>query len=1187
MYRFKILLLVVFLNFSLFYKLYPQKIEITDVFPETYPTILLEFKVWDKDGNEIRNYTTNDLQVLENSITRAIQSVSCPPAGQTKFSLILTIDISYSMSEPSTIPGKTKMDVVREAARNAIKSLPKDSTRWEAAITLFDYENELIRDFTNSKWWLNKGLDTFLLNPRSGTDYNAAFLYSWTGRPGALLVAQKAKYKPVVIFLTDGKHEGRASPPPSRVNVWVSGILDSARKYNVTIYAITLGFPVPAELNAICNGTPYGQAYQSVPSQEELSNLYSDILNTIGTIGPPAPCKIRFTSDCSAGNVQVIYKPFAVVDSFKYSVPTKFLPYLEVQDRTISFVNQKDPYEKNVTLKARNNFVRIEPPGVSSPFNNVTVVDWGGAPPPFNLEKDSTRNIKVSIAPFSDSLYHSYNFTFTTSACDGNQATVNSGWIYAVDVDCGSGVVGQTKTLSQKTIFCNNWTEPLTIYTVRVAGGNESDFKLLGGTTNIIVQPLSCLNFDVAFTPSDASNRESKLIFDTQKGRFESRIYGNGSGFPEISTISSLQFPTLDCRRQVLDTAIVIRNTGALNLEITKFEITGPNASDFSFVPANPGQVTIPPNEQYVVTIRCSPNTKGNLSATLIVTSNAHNFPALNIPITAFNADYSFSPSVETIDFGVLCPNEDSIIDLEIRNIGNVDLTLTFDANSPFGVFPSNVLNISKGTSNNVKVSFKSPTEGNFTSEMSILEPHCNVIKKIQLKAIVLAPKIDRQPISISGVVGVPKDTYITIKNITNRELIIISANFTDMQLTILSPNLPWTIPPMSSLQIAVRFNPQSSGQVNAYLKLLGAPCDFIDSILFTSNPIASRATISIENHKGLIGEVITIPILIKNGTMLDQSGTTRIRTKVNYDESLLKFIGTNPFVDATQSPNSLFLNNIPFSPNVTNLLNIQFEVLNSATTQTVLDINSTETIDGWITFTEQDGLFEVLPSSAEISAGEVEVNTGEDFFLPIYLKNVKNLTNFHGAISTEISFNYSLMEPIGATPRGTINIQSNTNTIKIDNLPLYPINSDSAIALLQFRAKLGNSPQTNIDLSNTKTTKGLVIFAEKPGKLTIKNICNNGGLRLFEPNPNTVFFLYAEPGTNQLFVKFTPREISRHRLTITDLLGNVVEKLEFEETDYSEKQLVINFSNSVTGIYIVRLESLSSVLTQKFFWLK
>ncbi|MFN3781267.1 MAG: choice-of-anchor D domain-containing protein, partial [Candidatus Kapaibacteriota bacterium] len=651
---------------------------------------------------------------------------------------MLTIDISNSMSEPSTIPGKTKMDVVREAARNAIKSLPKDSTRWEAAITLFDYENELIRDFTNSKWWLNKGLDTFLLNPRSGTDYNAAFLYSWTGRPGALLVAQKSKYKPVVIFLTDGKHEGRASPPPSRVNVWVSEILDSARKYDVTIYAITLGFPVPAELNSICNGTPYGQAYQSVPSQEELSNLYSDILNTIGTIGPPAPCKIKFNSDCYAGNVQVIYKPFAVLDSFKYSVPSKFLPYLEVVDRTISFVNQKDPFEKNISLKAKNNFVRIEPPGVSSPFNNVTVIDWGGTPPPFNLEKDSTRNIRVSIVPFSDSLYHSFNFTYTTSACDGNEATVHTGWIFAVDVDCGSGVVGQTKTLPQKTIFCNNWTEPLTIYSVRISGSNDSDFRLLGGTTNILVQPLSCLNFDVAFTPSDATNRESKLIFDTQKGRFESRIYGNGSGFPEISTISSLEFPTLDCKQQVFDTAIVIRNTGALNLEINKFELTGPNASDFSFVPANPGQVTIPPNEQYVVNLRFSPNTKGNLSATLVVTSNAQNYPTLDIPISAFNADYSFAPNVEIIDFGVLCPNEESEIDLEIKNIGNVDLTLNFNVNSPFGVSPTNLLNISKGASNNVKVTFKSPTEGNFTSEMFVLEPYCNVIKKIQLKAIVL-----------------------------------------------------------------------------------------------------------------------------------------------------------------------------------------------------------------------------------------------------------------------------------------------------------------------------------------------------------------------------------------------------------------------------------------------------------------
>lgn len=1180
------LFLVLFLSI-LSYNLYSQQLKISEVFPETYPVITLEFKVWDKDGNEVRNYSTNDLQVLENSIERAIQSVSCPPVGQTKFSLILTIDISYSMSEPSTIPGKTKMDVVREAARNAINSLPKDSTRWEAAITLFDYENELVRDFTNSKWWLNKGLDTFLLNPRSGTDYNAGFLYSWTGKPGALLIARHAKYKPVVIFLTDGKHEGRSSPPPSRVNVWVGEILDSARKYDVTIYAITLGFPVPQELNSICTGTPYGQAYQSVPSQEELNNLYSNILNTIGTIGPPAPCKLKFTSDCLGGNVQVIYKPFAVMDTFIYKVPDAYLPALDVIDRTFNILNQSSSYEKLVTLKARNNFVNIVPPGVTSPFNNVSVVDWGGAAPPFQIPKDSSRTIKLSFAPFPDSQYHSFNFSFTTSACSGNDATVNAGWIYGVDVDCGSGVVGQTKTLTQQTIFCNNWTEPLTIYSIRISGGDQNDFKILGGTTNITVQPLSCLKFDIAFTPSDATNRESKLIFDTQKGRFESRIFGNGSGFPEISSVSSLILPDLDCKRQSFDTTIIIKNTGALNLEISKFEFTGTNANEFSFVPSNPGQVTIPPGGEYSITIRCIPSSKGNITANLVITSNAKNSPTYLIPISVFNADYAFTTSVNNYDFGVLCPDEQGTFDLEIRNTGNVDISVDLNLNSPFDVIPKGPVNIPKGSSAIVKVIVKSLLEGNFASNLSVIENYCNTAKQIQLNASVVAPKIDRQPVPIAGVVGVPKDTNIAVKNISSRQLTITKADFSDPQLTIISPNLPWTIAPMSSIIVTVRFNPQSSSTLNVFLRMEGNPCNFKDSVLFTSNPIASRAVIAIDKHQGLIGEIVTIPILIKNGVMLDKSGTTKIRTKVNYDQSLLKFVGTIPNVTATLGANSLLLDNIPFSPTTTTLVSINFEVLNSLATQTILDLNSTETIDGFISFTEEDGLFEVLPSSAEISIGNVEANTGEEFLLPIYLKNAKNITNFHSGISTEISFNYTLMEPIGNTPKGTVDFGTQKATIKIDNLPVKPINNDSVIALLQFRAKLGNSISTDINIENSKTNKGLVTFTEKSGKFTLKNVCMSGGPRLFQPVPQVLFEIKPAPNNGMLELKFTPYEAGLHKIVISDLLGNVIQEVKIDIANTETILIPIYLFELGNGFYILSLESPATLRTQKFLWLK
>jgi len=1184
MNKIKFLLVLVLIPLWVNYVL-SQRVEITEVFPETYPTILLEFKVWDKDGKEVRDFSSSDFTVLENSISRAIQSVMCPPVGQTKFSLILTIDISQSMSEPSTIPGKTKMDVVRQAARNAIKSLPADSSRWEAAITLFDYENVLVRNFTNSKWWLNKGLDTALLAPRGGTDYNAGFLYDWLGNPGALLVARNAKYKPVVIFLTDGKHEGRSTPPPSRVNVWVSQILDSARKYDVTIYAITLGFDVPTELNNICSGTPYGQAYQSVPSEEELGNLYSNILNTIGTIGPPAPCRIKFTSDCDGGNVELVYKPFAVSDTFTYKVPGAFLPALDVVERNISFTNQSTPYEVSVKIKARNNFVMVNPPGVTSPFNNVSVVDWGGAPPPFKLEKDSSRNVKLAISPFPDSAYHNFTFDFVTSACDGNRLSVQTGWIYPLDVDCGSGIVGQTKNLPQKTIFCNNWVEPLTIYSISISGGDQGDFKILGGTTNITVQPQSCLKFDISFTPSDASDRSSKIVFNTNKGRFESKIFGSGSGFPEISTIKSIEFDTIDCKRTSIDTTIKIRNTGALNLEISKFEFTGANPTEFSFVPSNPGAVSIPPSGEYSLTIKCSPVAKGLLSADLVITSNAKNSPSYTIPLKVFSADRSFKANIDKLDFGVICPGEEKVLDVQVQNTGNVALNLDLNTSAPYSIQSAVPISVPASSTQTVKVVLNSANEGTFDGELKTIDSYCQTVQTVTLHGVVLSPKIDRQPIVVFGVVGVPKDTVISIKNVSNRQLTISNAVFTDPQVTILSPNLPWNIPAMSSISVSIRYLAQTSDALNAYLRLTGQPCDFNDSIFVTSNPVASRADIVIEKHSGLIGEIVTIPVLIKNGIMLDKSGTTKVRTKINYDQSLLKFVSVTPNVTTNLGSNSISFDNVPITPTTNVLLQISFEVLNSSVTQTTLDINSTSAIDGFINFTEIDGSFEVLPSTAEISVGNVEANTGEEFLLPIYLKNVKNVTDFHQSISTEISFNYTLMEPIGSTPKGTI--EDGRTKIVINNLPLKPINSDSAIALLNFRAKLGNDTSTSVAIRNTRTAKGFVVFKETNGSFSLKNVCKSGGLRLFEPQPGPIFMVTTNPSENSIDVVFEPLELGIHKITLTDIFGNIIFSTEYEFSSPSQQEFRVYNNILSDGVYFVRVEGPTTVRSKKVFWVK
>lgn len=1166
-----------------------QSLKIENINSDGYPNILVEFKVFDKDSNEVRSFSVNDFDLLEGSLQRIISSIICPPTNQTKFSLILTIDISASMSEPSIIPGKTKMDVVREAARNAIKSLPTDSNRWEAAITLFDFTNELVRSFTNSKWWLLKGLDTFILAPRSGTDYNAGFLYdvSIPPKPGALLIAREARYKPVVIFLTDGKHEGRENPPPSRARVWVNQILDTAFKYDVTIYAITLGFPVPAELNSICSGTSYGQAYQSVPSQEELNDLYGTILNTIGTIGVPPPCRLRFNSDCDGGNIRLIYKPFNVSETKDYSVNPSILPVLDVSPSILSFLNLTNQEEISLKIVANNNKVDFIPPGIVSPLGNVIVTDWGGSSPPFTLERDSFRIIKIQFTPFQDNEFHTFSFTFQSSACSGNEVAVVAGRIFPIDVNCGSEIVGNTKNLSQVPIFCNNWNEPITIYSVRISGGNQSDFKLIGQTTNITLQPQTCLPFDISFTPSQPTIRESFIIFDTQKGRFESRIFGNGSGTPEITTVTKVNFLDVDCKYSFRDTTIQIYNSGVLSLEINSFSITGTNANSFEFIPANPNQISIPPNDSYQVKIRFNPNIDGINSANLEIISNASNSPNLSIPLLGFKANRNFNVNNSSIDFGTICPNEEANKTLTINSSGNVEIELFLTSSSGFSIVNSSPISIPQSSSTNVQIRVVSPTEGNFSGVLKIFDPYCNNEITLPLTVNVLAPKIDRTPIPITGNVGLSKDTTITIINPSSRALTVFSAYFRDPQIEIISPSLPWTIPPMSTINVDIRYTPTSGGIFSTFLVLEGEPCNFIDSIQFSSNPIASRADITIGNYKGLVGETIVIPIEIRNGILLNLSGTTKVRTQLSYDETMLKFLNVTPNVVFYQQPNLLTFEQIPFDPLSSTLLRISFEVLNSKNQMTPLQPMNTTAIDGFIRFNEISGSFEILPSFAEISVGNVEAKTGEEFVLPIYLHNLINVTNFHQSISTELTFNSSLMEPISPTPLGTVTEQ--VTTIKIDDLPIFPLDmNDSSIAKLRFRAKLGTAETTDIIISNTKTKEGYVRFSEKSGKLSITNICQSGGPRLFDPwGTFSLLKVKVISQSNNISLAFNPIEKGKHFFSIYNLEGQIIAHYEINFQSLSEANfnIITNLQNE--GVYLVVVITPSQVLSEKFVFLR
>ena len=137
----RVLLLIFFLLF--YYPAFSQSLTLFDIDTTSYPIMKAKFYAFDKDGNQILNYNTNDFEITENGEIRKILSVSCPaPKPPQALSSVLVMDVSGSMDG-------TNITLAQEGARAWIRGLPLGKS--ECAITTFDTKNYFVQDFTTDR----------------------------------------------------------------------------------------------------------------------------------------------------------------------------------------------------------------------------------------------------------------------------------------------------------------------------------------------------------------------------------------------------------------------------------------------------------------------------------------------------------------------------------------------------------------------------------------------------------------------------------------------------------------------------------------------------------------------------------------------------------------------------------------------------------------------------------------------------------------------------------------------------------------------------------------------------------------------------------------------------------------------------------------------------------------------------
>ena len=1162
-----------------------------------FPYIITGFKLYDKSNNEIRNSGTNIIINADNvriqekeygqTVDRTVLSApDCPEQTQTTFSAILVCDISTSMAEVLS-SGQKKIDVLREVVIDFIKNF--DPKRTEVAITTFagdalghpdDIDMKPFRPFTTNK-------DSLMLaanylaekNLRQGTNWNAAFIakkqQQYIKNLSALYYTRPTvrKYKPVIIFLTDGNHLPKWDQPGFGGPVQVFTIRQEAIANNATIYCIQFGNEDLTDENqqsleqlAEIGKDPHDNSpnlWTKVVDATTLKNIYQQILIEAGTIGDPPPCYVTWLSGCDGGSATFT---FTLLDgSFatgttEYTIAPNKKPALQITPSQFAFENVApvSKQKQKITLKAIQNFVEIYKIDFKKSIRGIsryTVSDWGPkGPPPFTLQKDSSCEIEVEYTA-NDSLFSEVLLEVNSSACSGKEFTLQ-GFMspYVETLDCGGVQIGSTKDVTFTQAFCNKTGTPIAINFLNLTGTDKNEFEIVDYQPKGILDTAECLQVTIRFKPTKEppSQRTANLKIQTNyKGNqeFSGIIIGNAIGGKTMTSINP-GFDSASCNQMSVESIILLENSGNITININKAEIL-PDQTNFE-IKNNQYPSTIAPGTQEPITIIFHPTKleNNNKTAQLKIESDAENSPYLIDLIGPMrNIDFI---NDNNLDFGRICVGVPDTQTVGIANTGNVPVTLNLSTTPTFSLI-KNTITIDVGKKENLMVIFNPTVDGSINKQLTIFNAECNITKQTNLSGIGIQPDLESNidPIVINAIFGSQKSFSISITNQSQSPVQIQSIIPQDPQFTIqnYSPfTPPGSLPAGGILNFDIVYTPTSADSIKTTLNILTSTCNYEKIIPLTGAPAQATIDIKIDNYTGYEGKEYNFELYLENGQNFDKSGTTEINTTIKYDGTLLI---ADPLLNPTPPDGNGFqtiiLNNIPVIPqnNKQVIKTLKFTIKKTGTNnQSVLDIFNTNG-NGGANFNEIDGSFSLNPANPKITIDTLAAFPGEETYIIIRMSDTANVNNqINKNILMNLYFYGSLLEPLSSNYIVSRYFDKATHIWKLNlQLPAETTNGD-ILAKIPVKAMLGNDTLTSIYIDSVRVKEGGANFTIKNSLFKLKGVCidSEGKARLFNPYVNaTIKSVTPNPAENMIIIEFETSEQGFTEIWISDLMGNKI----------------------------------------------
>lgn len=1224
--KIKILSIILLLFFSI--SVLKSSFYITEKDFSNYPNVSVNLFPFDDKDQLISNLTKNDFRILSNNKEQIPTDYSCPNQSPIdNISLVLMMDLSISSYDSL----KKNFLISKEIANLIIERIKTTS---EIAISSFDAISYLNREFTNNKTLLATAINS--LDNASGSIYDAGFL---TEPSGSISIAKTGKFKKIILLITDGAGSASISriieaANGSNISIysfcignylsnnikeitnqtgghWFEGVNDSSEIKNAINTFIHLAYNFkPCTLSWINDLTcdeinnieiTNKKDNSIIKFSEKISDQYKITLEIsppflrFGAVPPGLNKSLNVSFTARNGDVNIsslaLDNPRFVIDSgniispillrkgSSYSIRIRFTP----TDSAIVFDSLRiksdackgrilymtggypntPPKERTLTLLSPNC-------GEKLLVGDTCSVKWTGLLPADVIQLEySVDNGRTWDTLAKDMVGLEYKWIIPDKPSDSCLVRVVQLWPnnigQTIDLNHYSSVNSANFNKEGDLIITASKDSLARIWN---SNNGVEIFKLKGHTG--FVNSAVIDQFDLfAVTSSDDS---TAIIWNVRTGDSLRTLRGHNH------TVRSANFSP-DGSKIVTassDKSFIIwdSNTGMpLNSVCC-------DDAELWFANYSPdGNVIFTTNNIGLVKFYDSNTLE------LIKTFNTRNGV---LPYASFSADMKLFVTAswfgkalvwdyESGDTLYSIAHDTAIVPLNSANFDYSGEYLLTAGND----FVANMWNAKNGnfiakmlehTSSVQSATFNFDRSRVLTSSWDSTAKVWN-LKKRDLQTdssdcvfSIIRPDLEAKDIDFGPLAfGSVRDSLITtfLKNrllieIEIKDIYISGAN--DKDFIMLEGFEPFKLAPGDSHDIKLRFLPLDIGDrfANINIDLPGKTLskqlrgNSYDPGLFVVTPVIDFQKVEIGDFKDTL-----INAVVKNRTPFDIQ-ISKI-SKLGPDTNQFAIINGNLPVNLKQNQEHSML--IRFSPNETGrtMGSIEFEHnAKGSPSKILLFGEGVKPVTDTLTF--------IIGDVMGFPDQEVEV--------PVFLKNVTSTYNSANIsyFEFDLTFNSTLLEPLENILDD--NILADKRTIRLKIPPI--IQADSIIAKLKFKVGLGNDTVSLLIPSNiTYSGKSKIVIQEKFGTFKLDGYCEEGGLRLFEPDSRLFLGQNSpNPFENQTEIKFEVFEKGQTSLIIYDIFGRNIKTVFERFLEPGKYSVIIDAENISSGIYLYVLST-------------